>query len=309
MAIDIDPSRFSPSRRSLLGGIAAAGVGLVTAGCTTANDERNAAGGGGGGGGKKPLTIGYIDWDEDIAATYLWQKILQDKGHKVTLRHVSDAGPVFVGLDQAQIDLYLDAWLPATHKTYWDKYGKNLTDLGVWYDSAPLTIAVPDYMQIDSLDQLKSVGAQVGNKIVGIEAGAGLTAAAKKMITDYGLTGWQLQTSSTPSMLAALKKATDEKKPIVVTLWRPHWAYNAFPVKDLKDPKGSMGKPDSIHAVGRKGFEKDFPDVTAMLKKFHMTDKTLSPLEEEVVQKHKDSPMAGVDAWLKANPDFVKSLG
>ncbi|WP_265444254.1 glycine betaine ABC transporter substrate-binding protein [Flexivirga meconopsidis] len=304
MAIEL-----APNRRTLLGGIAAAGIGLVTAGCTTANDERNAGGGGGGGGGKKPITIGYIDWDEDIAATYLWQKILQDKGHKVTLKHVSDAGPVFVGLDQGQVDLYLDAWLPATHKTYWDKYGKNLTDLGVWYDSAPLTIAVPDYMQIESLDQLKSIGSQVGNKIVGIEAGAGLTAAAKKMIKDYGLSGWQLQTSSTPSMLAALKKATDEKKPIVVTLWRPHWAYNAFPVKDLKDPKGSMGKPDSIHSVGRKGFEKDFPDVAAMLKKFQMDDKTLSPLEEEVVQKNKDAPMAGVEAWLKDNPDFVKSLG
>lgn len=154
----------------------------------------------------------------------------------------------------------------------------------------------------------KKVGAEVGHKIIGIEPGAGLTMATQRMIKEYGLSDWTLQTSTTPSMLAALKKAVDAKKPIIVTLWRPHWAYSAFPIKDLKDPKGAMGKPDGIYAIGTKKFPTEFPEVDAMVKNFHMTDANLAPLEELVLRKHKSDPAAGVDAWMKKNKSFVDGL-
>ncbi|WP_446664067.1 glycine betaine ABC transporter substrate-binding protein [Flexivirga sp. B27] len=153
-----------------------------------------------------------------------------------------------------------------------------------------------------------NVGDKVDHKIIGIEPGAGLTKATKRMLKEYGLSDWTLQTSTTASMLAALKKATDAKEPIIVTLWRPHWAYSAFPIKDLKDPKGAMGKPDGIYALGTKNFKSEFPEVYAMVKNFHMTDATLAPLEETVLRKHKDDPAAGVDAWMKDNKDFVDKL-
>lgn len=152
------------------------------------------------------------------------------------------------------------------------------------------------------------VGDEVGHKIIGIEPGAGLTMATQRMLKAYGLSDWTLQTSTTPSMLAALKKAVDAKKPIVVTLWRPHWAYSAFPIKDLKDPKGAMGKPDGIYAIGTKNFASEFPEVDAMVKNFHMTDANLAPLEEQVLRTHKDDPAAGVDAWMKKNKSFVDKL-
>lgn len=152
------------------------------------------------------------------------------------------------------------------------------------------------------------VGKEVDHKIIGIEPGAGLTMATQRMLKAYGLSDWTLQTSTTATMLAALKKATDDKKPIVVTLWRPHWAYSAFPIKDLKDPKGAMGKPDGIYALGTKHFASEFPEVDAMVKNFHMTDATLAPLEELVLRKHKSDPEAGVDAWMKKNKSFVDKL-
>lgn len=110
-------------------------------------------------------------------------------------------------------------------------------------------------------------------------------------------------------MLAALKKATDAKQPIVVTLWRPHWAYAAYPIKDLQDPKGVMGSAEQIHAIGKKGFANDFPEVDAMMKKFTMDDNKLASLEQAVLQTNKDNPDKGVTEWLNANPDFVPSLG
>jgi glycine betaine/proline transport system substrate-binding protein len=279
----------------------------VLAGCATGNSEQGNSGGSASG---DQMTIGYINWDEDVAVTHLWQKVLQDKGYDVQIQQVSDAGPTFVGLDKGDLDLFFDAWLPATHKTYWDKYGKDLTDITTWYDSAPLTIAVPKYVDIDSMAELKAHASEFDKTIVGIEPGAGLTRVTKtSMMPKYGLDDWTLKTSSTPAMLATLKKDIAEKKPVVVTLWRPHWAYTAFPIKDLQDPKGAMGKPDSIHAVGAGDFADNFPKVADMVKKFHMSDQQLGTLEQAVLVKNKDNPAKGVAEWLKANPDFEKSLG
>jgi len=280
------------------------------AGCSSGSSESGTDDNAGGSSGGKQITIGYINWDEDVAVTHLWQKVLEDKGYNVKIEQISDAGPTYVGLAKGDIDLYFDGWLPATHAAYWKKYGSQLTDINTWYDAAPLTIAVPTYMKdINSISDLKAHAGDFDSTITGIEPGAGETGIVQKMMPQYGLSGWKLQTSSTSAMLAALKKATDAKKPIVVDLWRPHWAYTAYPIKDLKDPKGAMGKPDGIHALGTGTFSTDFPDVDAMIKKFHMDDKTLGSLEQTVLRENKDDMDKGVDEWLKANPAFESSLG
>src|SRR5690606_18074286 len=101
-----------------------------------------------------------------------------------------------------------------------------------------------------------------GNRIVGIEPGAGLTAATQDaVIPTYGLEGMEFITSSTPAMLAELQKALDAGDNVAVTLWRPHWAYDAFDIKDLEDPEGTLGDAESIHTVTRTGFADDFPEV------------------------------------------------
>ena len=287
-------------KRTLTAAVAAVALGAGTlAGCGTANDEEGVQGGSGG----KQVSIAYIDWDEDVAITHVLKQVLQQHGYEVQLRHVSDAGPVYVALDKGQVDLYLDGWLPLTHKTYWDKYGANLTDVGVWYDNAKLTVAVPNYMKIDSVEQLPGVTSQIGGRIVGIEPGAGLTKAVTTAIEDYSLPLTQ-QTSSTAAMLAALKKATDARQPIAVALWRPHWAYSAFPIKDLKDPKGSLGKAEQMHVLARKNFAGDFPELNDMLKRLKMDDAQLADMEQTVLRKHK-TPEAGAKAWLAAHPDFA----
>ena len=282
---------------------------LGMTGCASGNSESGTDDNAGGGSGKQ-ITIGYINWDEDVAVTHLWQKVLQDKGYNVKIQQISDAGPTYIGLSKGNIDLFFDGWLPATHAAYWKKYGDELTDINTWYKSAPLTIAVPTYLKdINSLDDLKAHASEFNKTITGIEPGAGETSVVKKMMPKYGLSDWKLQTSSTSGMLGALKKATDAKKPIVVDLWRPHYAYSAFPIKDLKDPKGAMGEPDSIHAIGTGSFADDFPEIEAMVKKFQMNDDQLGSLEQLTRVKYKDDPAKGVEEWLKDNPDFEKSLG
>ncbi|MFI9527715.1 glycine betaine ABC transporter substrate-binding protein [Micromonospora rosaria] len=277
---------------------------LGAAACGTDSDAA------GGSGENKKITIGYMAWDEAIAVSYLWQHILTEKGYQVELKNL-EAGLVYGGLAGGDIDLFLDSWQPQTHASYLERYGDKLEDLGTWYDGASLSVAVPSYVQgVDSLADLADQAGTFNGEIVGIEPGAGLTKATQeKVIPEYGLDGkLRLKTSSTPAMLAALDGAIKAEKPIVVTLWHPHWAYAKYDLKDLSDPKGTLGQAEQIHSLGRTGFGADFPEVTSMLNRFKLDGDQLASLEDLMFNTHKGDEEKAVEEWLKANPDYLQTL-
>jgi glycine betaine/proline transport system substrate-binding protein len=265
---------------------------------------------GGSAGDEKSLTIPVASgWDEDVAVSNLWKVVLEKNGYDVTLEDM-DIGVAFSGVERGDLDVFFDTWLPTTHADYWEKIKDDVEDIGIWYDQATLNIAVPEYMKdVNSIADLKGMADTFDGTITGIDPGAGLTRITKEeAMPTYGLEDYDLKTSSTAAMLAALKKATDAQEPIVVTLWHPHWAYSAFPIKDLEDPEGAMGGAEEIHTIARDGFSEDFPKLAEELKAFEMDDETLAELEELVIRKHKDDPEAGVEEWLDANPEFEKAL-
>ncbi|MEU6685388.1 ABC transporter permease/substrate binding protein [Streptomyces sp. NPDC046832] len=282
--------------------LTAGGMGVLggTTGGEAAADGKNVGQG-------KKISIGYIPWDEGVASTFLWKEILEQRGYEVEAKQF-DAGPLYTSLAQGDVDFQTDAWLPTTHAQYWKKYGKQLDDLGAWYDKTSLELSVPAYMKgIDSLADLKGRAAEFDGRITGIESSAGEMALLKsKVLKEYGLDKeYEVVDSSTPAMLAELKRAYDRKKPIVTTLWSPHWAYNDYDLKKLKDPKGAWGEGDGVHTLSRKGFADDDPTVAGWLKNFTMSEKQLTSLEAEINKAGKGSQQDAVRAWLKQNPGFV----
>ncbi|MFI6487321.1 ABC transporter permease/substrate binding protein [Streptomyces sp. NPDC050564] len=275
----------------------------------SADGESTAADGENVGQGKK-VTIGYIPWDEGVASTFLWKEILEQRGFQVDTKQF-DAGPLYTSLAQGDIDFETDSWLPTTHEQYWKKYGKQLEDLGSWYGPTSLELSVPAYMKgIDSLEDLKGKAGDFGGKITGIESSAGMMSLLKnKVVKEYGLDKeYKVVDSSTPAMLAELKRAYAQQEPIVVTLWSPHWAYSDYKLKKLKDPKGAWGKGDGVHTLSRKGFAQDNPVVGKWLKDFRMTEKQLTGLEAEINKAGKGKQQDAVRAWLKKNPGVVDKL-
>jgi glycine betaine/proline transport system substrate-binding protein len=260
---------------------------------------------------KKDLTIGVFNgWPEGEAASYIWKLILEEKGYNVTFEY-ADAGPVFLGLSEGDYDVAFDGWLPTTHASYMEKYGDKLVDLGAWNDAASLTIAVNSDAPIESLADLADHADEFGNRIVGIEPGAGLTEATQeKVIPTYGLDGMELITSSTPAMLAELSAALDAGENIAVTLWRPHWAYDEYDIRDLEDPEGTLGTAESIHSIARVGFEDDFPQLTEWIKNFTLDSDLLYSLENVMynVDPAPSDYEPIVAQWIADNQDYVDSL-
>ncbi|MES4890749.1 ABC transporter permease/substrate binding protein [Streptomyces sp. NPDC096012] len=255
----------------------------------------------------KEVRIGYIPWDEGIASTFLWKELLEERGFKVTTSQYA-AGPLYTGLAAGQLDFETDSWLPTTHAEYWKKYGKQLDDLGSWFGPTSLELSVPSYVKdVNSLADLKDHASEFGGKIIGIEPSAGEMGLLKsKVLKAYGLQGdYDVVDGSTPAMLAELKRAYARKQPVVVTLWSPHWAYNDYKLKKLRDPEGAWGKGDGVHTLARKGFAADNPEVGRWLKDFSMTEKQLTGLEAEIQKAGKGKEQDAVRGWLRRNPGLV----
>ncbi|MEU1303461.1 ABC transporter permease/substrate binding protein [Streptomyces shenzhenensis] len=258
----------------------------------------------------KRISIGYIPWDEGTATTYLWKELLEQRGYETDVKQL-DPGPLYSGVARGDLDFQTDAWLPTTHKAYWDKYGSQLEDLGSWYGPTSLELTVPSYVKgIDSLADLKGQGRKFGGKIIGIEASAGMMGTLNsKVLKAYGLEGeYKVVSSSTSSMLAELDRSIKKREPVVVTLWSPHWAYGKYDLKKLQDPEGAWGEGEQIHTVARKGFSADDPVAAQWLKDFKLTEKQLTGLENAIREAGQGHEQDGVRSWLKKNPGLVDRL-
>jgi len=163
---------------------------------------------------------------------------------------------------------------------------------------------------ITSLAELAANAEQFGNQIVGIEPGAGLTIAMEdSVIPGYGLDGMDFTTSSTTGMLTELEAALDAGENVVVTLWEPHWAYGAFPIRNLDDPEGALGGTEGLHVFSRTGFAGDFPEVAEWLGSFEMSLDQLYDLENLLfVENDTDDYGPLVKQWIEDNREYVDGL-
>lgn len=294
------------NKRHLMSIAALASIGAVTlAGCSSlpAKTVEN--------GDAADVKIAVFNgWDEGIAVSELWKSILTEKGYDVDLAY-AEAAPVYSGLSTDDYDVTLDTWLPITHQDYIDEYGDDLTDLGAWNDDARLTVAVNEDAPIDSLEELAASSGQFGDRLVGIEPGSGLNRiTTEAVIPGYGLDDMEYLTSSTPAMLSELKAATKAGENIAVTLWRPHWAYDAFPIKDLADPQGLLGDAEGLHSFGGKTFTKTHPTLAGWLQHFTMDTDRLASLENALFNgaDGSDDYAPAVGTWISQNQLYVDGL-
>ncbi|MCG7230054.1 glycine betaine ABC transporter substrate-binding protein [Corynebacterium minutissimum] len=295
--------------RKILATVSAVVLSASLVACSS--DSSDSASDSGNDGDKGTITMGYIpSWTDGLSTAYLLQNKLEEAGYTVEHEQLNDAAVVYTALASGDIDIYPSAWSEFTHKQYMDKYSDKIEDYGAYYENARLTWAVPEYMDdVNSIEDLKGQADRFGGQIVGIEPGAGLTKASQETIEGYELDGYNLSTSSTPAMLSELKSATDAEEDIVVTLWRPFWANAKFPVKDLEDPKGTLGDTEGLHWLARDGFEEDNPEVAEWLKDLKLDDEQYGTLEDLVVNEYGEGkePEA-VQEWLDKNPDVVKDI-
>lgn len=278
---------------------------LALSGCATGNDT---AGGDANGGDKGTITLGYLpSWTDSLSTSFLLQDQLEKLGYSVELQTLTEAGPLYTGLSEGDIDIYPSAWIDVAQKGYWDRFSEDLEDLGAYYTEASGMLAVPSYVDgIDSIADLKGQRERFDGKIYTIEPGSGAaTYAEETLLPFYGLDEeYELVTSSTPAMLTVLQDAIDSGDEIVVTLWRPFWVNDVFDIKELEDTEDGYGEPEGLHFIANKELSGEFPEAAELISQITLDDAQYSSLENMVVNEFGEGQEAeAVDKWLKENGD------
>lgn len=254
---------------------------------------------------QKEIKITYVNWLESIAFSNIAKKVFEGQGYKVTLMN-ADVAPVFASLSRKKADIFMNVWTPKTHKNYLEKYGDKLEFINQNFDNARIGLVVPEYVTINNISELSDSKEKFKNEITGIDAGAGIMIATQKVIKDYDL-DFKLLTSSEPAMIAAMKRAIQQKKWIVITGWMPHWMFAKFDLKFLNDDKGVYGEAEKIQTYAWKGFSEKDPFAAKLLKNIHFTNDQMSTLlktfeetdnEGEAAQKWIDENSELVDSWI-----------
>jgi len=249
------------------------------------------------------VNLAYVEWSDAVVATNLLSETLKAKGYDVTMTPLP-AAAMWQAVATGEADAMVAAWLPATHAAYYDKLKDQVELIGPNVEGAKIGWAVPAYVDMASVEDLKSKGGEVENKVIGIDPGAGLMQASEKAIKDYDLSSVKLIDGSDATMTAALKDAIDRKEPIVVTTWTPHWMFGRWDLKYLADPKGSFGGEESVNTVARKDLATEMPEVHKILANFKISLDDEQKLMLQNEEKGAD-PAANAKAWMAANPDKV----
>jgi glycine betaine/proline transport system substrate-binding protein len=260
-----------------------------------------------------PIKISLANWADTQAVTYTAKYVLETKLQQPVTLIVADLGIQFQGVARGDVDLMLGAWLPVTHAAYYARFKNEMDDLGVIYTGAKIGWAVPDYVpesEVSSIADLNKpeVKSKLNATIQGIEPGAGEMVASEKAMKDYDLAGYNLIRASEAGMLTAVSRAYQSKSWIVATVWSPHWLWQKYKMRYLKDPKGVLGGDEQIRGFASKQFAQKYPRANTFIRHYKLTLSDVEAIELDgnatndwnaAAKKFVDSHPEKVKAWLQ----------
>ncbi|API88245.1 glycine/betaine ABC transporter [Marinilactibacillus sp. 15R] len=94
-------------------------------------------------------------WDSERASANVMKLVLEEQGYSVTITSV-DPAIIFQSIATGEADASLAPWLPSTHGAFMEEYGEDIDDLGENLGGAVNAFTVPEYMEIDSIEDLPS---------------------------------------------------------------------------------------------------------------------------------------------------------
>ena len=259
--------------------------------------------------GSNELKLGYIAWDENVAVSNLTMVLLEEElGYEVELQVTNEAvvKQVFRDVADGNLEGFQDVWLP-NHKDYLSEVEDDVEHLDPWFEGETAQgIAVPDYMDVNSLAELEQAGTDM---ITGIEPGSPVHPQIKnKVIPGYDL-DMKLVESSTPVMLSELEKAYEMREPIVFYGWSPHWMNTRYDFRYLEDPKdlqGDFNDSAEISSIVSADLAEDDPAAHAFLKSLSLDEEQVNQLEAEINAAGSANPEEGVRSWLEDHGDIVR---
>lgn len=297
-----NPLSFIRSFAPVAAGLLLLGTGLL-AGC----------GGNGDQGVTRDLDMVTVNWIEGMAMSYVQEQILEDSlDMNVEVNEVGGGGIAFSSVASGNADVFNEAWLPTTHKTPWETNIDSLQKLGYTYRTTSVGLAVPTYMEVDTIPDLMDYRDELDGIINGIESGAQINQQTKETLERYDMTDdFSVTAASGPATWQALESAIEDEAPIVVVAWKPHWKWKRYDLKYVKgattgDNVDIWGEAEDIFTIVGNDFVERFPEeAVCFLKEFETNDEQIGSLMDAFRDRGNLSKPESAEQWIENNPQHV----
>ena len=249
-----------------------------------------------------------VGWTDITATTATSALILEALGYETEIKVLS-VPVTYTGLAEGDIDVFLGNWMPtmeADIAPYRDA-GKVET-VRTNLEGAKYTLATNEAGAALGITDFASIAANkdaLEGQIYGIEPGNDGNRLIIDMIASgpFKLDGFEVVESSEQGMLAEVKKATEDSKPIVFLGWEPHPMNANFKMTYLTGGDDYFGPNLGGATVAtnvRAGYTTECPNTGKLLSNLAFS----LPMENEImggILNDGADPADAAKTWLAAN--------
>jgi glycine betaine/proline transport system substrate-binding protein len=255
------------------------------------------------------LGLANIGWDENVAVSSLTKVLLEDElaYGLVEISTQEDLGSAYEDVATGELDAFQDVWLPNQEGLLGGVAG-NVEHLDPWFlGQTRQSMAVPAYMDVESIDQLDDTDAEfifgierssrVMREVVGGEGGG--------VIPAYGLEQ-KLVEAPTAGMLYEVERRYAHREEFAFLAWSPHWMNQRFDIRYLEDPKDAMGPtndPAEVSTIVSEDLREEDPEAYAFLDALELTEGQINGLERAI---NEAGSLAGARRWVSENRGVVR---
>ena len=278
------------------------------------------------------VVLAVNPWTGSAANANVAKLVLEDQlKTKVELVDI-DEFATWTGLDDGSIDAVLEVW-PSGHGADYDKYvteKKSVVDIGKLGPSAKIGWYVPSFV-IEEHPELKTsdgfkdpalaklfATAETGDKGQFLMGDPTYVTFDEQIIANLGLPLQYVVGGSEAAVITALQKSVEDKKPVLVQFWKPHWLHLSLDLTEVELPastpacetaRGDESKgvncdypADVLYKAANAGLEAKNAAAFAFLSKFQLTTDQQSEIAGYVDRDGLDASAAAAK-WVADNGD------
>jgi glycine betaine/proline transport system substrate-binding protein len=253
---------------------------------------------------QKTLEVVYFECDSSIIISEIAKNLLEDRlGYQVNMTLATPAAG-WASIATGMADACLSVWLPVTQEAFYENLKNRVEVVNQSSKGAKIGLAVPSYVNCQSMKELKEIASHFDYKIYGIEPGAGLMLRLELAQKKYGLDQYEIIEGTEALMLSSLRQAKKESKWILVTAWSPHSIFKEEDLKYLDDPEHTFGTEEYIATICRKSLGQDAPEVYQFLRQFTIQASEVEEMEF-LMRTGNASPKDLAQEWINKHPKEI----
>ncbi len=255
------------------------------------------------------IVFSDVGWTDITATTAATTLVVEALGYE-TETSILSVPVTYAGLAGGDIDVFLGNWMPtmeADIAAYRD--AGTVETVRTNLEGAKYTLATNEAGAALGIADFKDIATHkdaLESQIYGIEPGNDGNRLIIDMIDTgpFGLDGFEVVESSEQGMLAEVKKATEDAKPIVFLGWEPHPMNANFKMTYLTGGDDFFGPNFGGATVAtnvRAGYVAECPNTGKLLSNLVFS----LPMENEImgaILNDGADPADAAKAWLVANP-------